>query len=212
MTGTPTINWWVDAASFAVHPDLRSHTGATVSLGKGSIYNKSSKQKINTRSSTEAEVVGVNDAMTMILWMQLILDALEKRQRCPGHDSTGVCWYPSSDDIEALQASICRMERQTETLYLEKRQTKTSWTRFHRSVLNPLWIKWRIWTIRVIQDMDPCPWALFNVSSYFGNQSVITCSTKCFNTFFHELTVSTLLTHFCRLLNIAERFSWVARD
>ena len=74
MTGTPTINWWVDA-SFAVHPDMRSHTGATVSMGKGCIYNKSSKQKINTRSSTEAEIVGVNDAMTMILWMQLFLDA-----------------------------------------------------------------------------------------------------------------------------------------
>ena len=74
MTSEPTINWWVDA-SFAVHPDLRSHTGATVSLGKGSIFNKSSKQKINTRSSTEAEVVGVNDAMTMILWIRLFLDA-----------------------------------------------------------------------------------------------------------------------------------------
>ena len=74
MNKEPTINWWVDA-SFAVHPDMRSHTGATVSLGKGSVVNKSSKQKINTRSSTEAEVVGVNDAMTMILWMKLFLDA-----------------------------------------------------------------------------------------------------------------------------------------
>ena len=71
MSDNPTINWWVDA-SFAVHPDLRSHTGA---IRKGSIYSKSSKQKINTRSSTEAEVVGVNDAMTMVLWMQLFLDA-----------------------------------------------------------------------------------------------------------------------------------------
>ena len=74
MHDNPTINWWIDA-SFAVHPDLRSHTGATVSLGRGSIFNKSSKQKINTRSSTEAEVVGVNDAITMVLWMQLFLDA-----------------------------------------------------------------------------------------------------------------------------------------
>ena len=72
MEGQPCINWWVDA-SFAVHPDMRSHTGATASLGRGSIFSKSSKQKINTRSSTEAEVVGVNDAMTMILWMHLFL-------------------------------------------------------------------------------------------------------------------------------------------
>ena len=27
------INWWVDA-SFAVHDDMRSHTGATVSMGR----------------------------------------------------------------------------------------------------------------------------------------------------------------------------------
>lgn len=74
MNHNPTINWWVDA-SFAVHPDMKSHTGAAVSLGRGSLFNKSSKQKVNTRSSTEAEVVGVNDAMTMVLWMQLFLDA-----------------------------------------------------------------------------------------------------------------------------------------
>ena len=68
------INWWVDA-SFAIHQDMRSHTGATVSLGRGSIINKSSKQKLNTRSSTEAEVVGVNDAMTMVIWMALFIEA-----------------------------------------------------------------------------------------------------------------------------------------
>ena len=31
--------------------------------------------KINTRSSTEAELVGVNDAMTMILWAKHFLEA-----------------------------------------------------------------------------------------------------------------------------------------
>ena len=35
----------------------------------------SSKQKINTRSSTEAELVGVNDAMAMILWVRNFLIA-----------------------------------------------------------------------------------------------------------------------------------------
>ena len=71
--GEGIIDWWVDA-SFAVHEDMRSHTGATMSMGRGGIVNKSSKQKINTRSSTEAEVVGVNDAMTMILWTRLFLE------------------------------------------------------------------------------------------------------------------------------------------
>ena len=71
--GECVVNWWVDA-SFAVHEDMKSHTGAAMSLGRGSVINKSSKQKINTRSSTEAEVVGVNDAMTMILWTRLFLE------------------------------------------------------------------------------------------------------------------------------------------
>jgi hypothetical protein len=38
------IRWWVDA-SYAVHADMKSHTGGTLSLGKGSIYSTSSKQE-----------------------------------------------------------------------------------------------------------------------------------------------------------------------
>jgi hypothetical protein len=61
-----TIEWWVDA-SFAVHPDMRSHTGITMSLGKGSPISSSQKQKINTKSSTESELVGVDNAMPLCL-------------------------------------------------------------------------------------------------------------------------------------------------
>lgn len=68
----PAINWWVDA-SFAVHPDLRSHTGATMTLGRGCPVSISTKQKINMRSSTEAELVGVNNAMGLILWTRKFL-------------------------------------------------------------------------------------------------------------------------------------------
>ena len=35
----------------------------------------STKQKINTRSSTEAELVGVNDAMDLILWTRKFIEA-----------------------------------------------------------------------------------------------------------------------------------------
>eukprot|EP00980_Cylindrotheca_fusiformis_P003923 scaffold870_cov78-Cylindrotheca_fusiformis.AAC.1 len=44
-------------------------------MGKGSVYSKSTRQKINTRSSTEAELVGVNDAMSLILWTRNFLEA-----------------------------------------------------------------------------------------------------------------------------------------
>ena len=39
-----TIKWWVDA-SYAVHPDFCSHTGATMSLGKGAAWSVSTKQR-----------------------------------------------------------------------------------------------------------------------------------------------------------------------
>jgi hypothetical protein len=49
---------------------MKSHTGGTLSLGKGSVYLTSTKQKLNTKSSTEAELVGVDDVMPLILWTQ----------------------------------------------------------------------------------------------------------------------------------------------
>jgi hypothetical protein len=61
------VKWWIDA-SFAVHPDMRSHTGNTMSLGKGSVYLTSRKQRINTKSSTKAELVGVDDSMPLVIW------------------------------------------------------------------------------------------------------------------------------------------------
>mmetsp|Transcript_16222 Transcript_16222/g.24506 ORF Transcript_16222/g.24506 Transcript_16222/m.24506 type:complete len:201 (+) Transcript_16222:1821-2423(+) len=67
------VQWWIDA-SFAVHPNMRSHNGATMSLGKSCPISISSKQKINTRSSTKAELVGVNDAMYLVLWVRHFLE------------------------------------------------------------------------------------------------------------------------------------------
>jgi hypothetical protein len=67
------IKWWVDA-SFAVHQDMRSHTGGVMSLGKGAIYSMSTRQKLNTKSSTEAELVGVDDVMPIILWTRQFME------------------------------------------------------------------------------------------------------------------------------------------
>ena len=57
------MHTWVDA-SYAVHPDMRSHTGGLVSFGQRGIACKSSKQKLNTKSSTEAEVMGIASCPT----------------------------------------------------------------------------------------------------------------------------------------------------
>jgi hypothetical protein len=68
------IKWWVDGA-FAVHNDMKSHTGGLVSLGKGAAYPTSTQQKLNTRSLTEAELVGVDDVMALVLWTRYFLEA-----------------------------------------------------------------------------------------------------------------------------------------
>ena len=67
------IKWYIDA-SFAVHQDYKSHTGGAMTMGQGSPINISRKQKLNTRSSTEAELVGADDASVMILWTQLFME------------------------------------------------------------------------------------------------------------------------------------------
>jgi hypothetical protein len=70
--GSGRLRWSVDA-SFAIHKDMRSHTGAVLSLGQGALMSMSLKQKINTKSSTEAELVGVDDAMNFVEWIQLFV-------------------------------------------------------------------------------------------------------------------------------------------
>ncbi len=64
--------WWVDAA-YAVHHDCRGHTGAGMSFGQGMAMSYSWKHKINTKSSTEAEIVGVEDSLGYILWTRYFM-------------------------------------------------------------------------------------------------------------------------------------------
>ena len=54
---------------------MKGHTGTTLTLGKGSIYSKSTKQKINATSSTEAKLVGTYKCMLEILWTSYFLQA-----------------------------------------------------------------------------------------------------------------------------------------
>jgi hypothetical protein len=65
---------WVDA-SYAVHMDMKSHTGGVVSFGIGAVMSKSSKQKLNVKSSTEAELVGASDYLPYPIWAKKFLAA-----------------------------------------------------------------------------------------------------------------------------------------
>ena len=72
--GTGKLRWHADAA-FSVHPDFKSHTGGTFSMGKGTITAISRKQGMNTRSSTEAEVVAADEIVGPMLWTRNFLEA-----------------------------------------------------------------------------------------------------------------------------------------
>jgi hypothetical protein len=72
--GIRILKWHVDA-SFAVHDDFKSHTGGVITLGTGAIQTVSTKQKVNTKSSTEAELVSLDDVISMVMWTKLFLQA-----------------------------------------------------------------------------------------------------------------------------------------
>ena len=87
---------WVDA-SFAIHANKRSHTGGTISFGVGVVHAKSSKQKLNTKSSTEAELVGVSKYLPYHIW---ILNFL----KCQGYEIKNKILYQDNE-------STIKMER-----------------------------------------------------------------------------------------------------
>ena len=63
---TLELKGYIDA-SYGVHSDFKSHTGCVIALGAGPVYVKSSKQKIVTKSSAEAELVGLSDECSQII-------------------------------------------------------------------------------------------------------------------------------------------------
>ena len=68
------IRRWVDA-SYGVHWDCKGHIGAMMSMGKGSIVNVSRKHKLNTGSSTEAELVSISDVLGMMMRCKYFMEA-----------------------------------------------------------------------------------------------------------------------------------------
>jgi hypothetical protein len=72
--GSGILKWWVDA-SLVVHPNMRGHSGGGLSLGRSFFIVSSTKQKLNTRSSTEIEIVGANDFMPAICWTRYFVKA-----------------------------------------------------------------------------------------------------------------------------------------
>ena len=76
------IKWYVDS-SFEVHKEMRNHTGGLLTMATVGAYVRYSKQKTNTKSSTEANIFGVNNILTQVIWAQYFL----KEQGYDIHDN-----------------------------------------------------------------------------------------------------------------------------
>jgi hypothetical protein len=76
-------------ASFGVHRDGRSQSGSASTLGGGSFYSSSHKQKLTTKSSTEAELVAAANAGGNILGTRnyLISRGFATPPACLGQDN-----------------------------------------------------------------------------------------------------------------------------
>ena len=61
------ISWHCNTV-FALHNDVRSHTGSIFLIGDGAITSLSRKQGMNTRSSTKVEVVAADEIISAMIW------------------------------------------------------------------------------------------------------------------------------------------------
>ena len=82
---TNIVKWWVDE-SYGIHPNARSQTGGTASLGKGSFISTSIKQRLNARSSIETELVATDDLMPHLFWNNYFLE-------CQGYNINSTIMY-----------------------------------------------------------------------------------------------------------------------
>ena len=69
------LEWYINTA-FGFHPEYKGHTGGVLRFqgGKGTIMQKSVKQKLNCSSSTTVELVEVDDLLPKVLWTPLFLE------------------------------------------------------------------------------------------------------------------------------------------
>ena len=105
-----TIRWWVDA-SFGTHCDSKGHIGAMMSFGKGAAMILSKKQKLNARSSTESELIGIDDAIPSIMWLLYFIKA-------QGYDAThNILYQDNKSTILLVINAECphRSEQSTST-------------------------------------------------------------------------------------------------
>jgi hypothetical protein len=58
---------------YAVHEDMKGHTGAVLSIGGNVVLSRLNKQKVNAQSSTESELIAVDDTLPTVQWARLFM-------------------------------------------------------------------------------------------------------------------------------------------
>jgi hypothetical protein len=97
------LTWSVDA-SFAVHMDMRSHTGMALTLGRGALI---------SGSYTESELVGVDDGMPFLMWIRLFYIKQFKS-------------YPDDHPMKEIGQKNIILQVNTSTIQLENNGRRSS--------------------------------------------------------------------------------------
>ena len=64
---------WIYEA-YALHPNMRSHTGGAIYFGTDIIHSKTFKNNMNSKSRTEAELVGRTKYLPYSIWLMYLLE------------------------------------------------------------------------------------------------------------------------------------------
>jgi hypothetical protein len=77
------LKWYING-SHNVHWDCKGHRGAVFKMGKGATTSYSRKVKLNTRSSTEMELLTADTFMPEMLWSLHFIQAQRYEAECVG--------------------------------------------------------------------------------------------------------------------------------
>ena len=61
------VRWWIDTSDNK-HKYFRGYTVVIMILGWGAVLRSSLNQKLNVKSSTEGELVGAHDGLSVVFW------------------------------------------------------------------------------------------------------------------------------------------------
>ena len=70
-------------ASYGTHSDLKGHSGAVTRVGNSTVSSRSIKQKLNTKSSCESELVATSDCISDVLDVKHFLEELGFHVKTP---------------------------------------------------------------------------------------------------------------------------------